>query len=102
MIDGAIKKLSEKCAQMITDNKLKFKELRQFNRVDGISGKKEIFVKNLLFSKYLNTLRFTHFNHFLTLKFYTANLAVFRVRDKSRARKEFHIFLIVQSLKISE
>ena len=40
MIDGAIKKLSEKCAQMIADNKLKFKELRQFNRVDGISGKK--------------------------------------------------------------
>ena len=40
MIDGAIKKLSEKCAQMIADNKLKFRELRQFNRVDGISGKK--------------------------------------------------------------
>lgn len=40
MIDGAIKKLSEKCAQMIADNKFKFKELRQFNRVDGISGKK--------------------------------------------------------------
>ena len=27
MIDGAIKKLSEKCAQMISNNKLKFKKM---------------------------------------------------------------------------
>ena len=84
MIDGAIKKLSEKCAQMIADNKLKFRELRQFNRVDGISGKKRDICQES------------------PLQQVFANLAVSQVRDKSRARKEFHIFSIVQSSKTNE